>query len=1003
MPDSSEHHSALHKVDRDGPHKLRQTLRIGARLALATAGLVFLSLPAEAQSDAYATAPNAPAAAADQNNQSLQEVIVTGSYIPRTDTETPSPVTVISNVDIQASGFTSTSDVLRNLLSADNSGTLPTAFPGAFAAGASGLALRGLTVNSTLVLIDGLRVADYALPDDGVRSFVDLNSIQIGTIDHIETLQDGASSLYGADAIAGVVNIILKKTYQGFNVNAEVGDSQHGGGFEKHIDFTWGVGDLANDKYNFYISAEYNYDNAIGVWERPFPYNDGPAFTGNYTSFGGLNLHQNPDFTAGSIYGSVTPGLLSTPGNVLTGAPLPGAVSQPLRPCPASAPQTTSPLGSGNVYCDQNQNAYLDDQPPTERVGFTARYTVKLDDTTQAYLEANYYQNQSQFAGFSPAQIQATAPNPTTTIALPAYIPTPGSAGPCLNQGTGSVPGPGCMLNPNNPFAAAGDAALINYAFGDLGPEETYIKNHSLRVVGDLAGLKFGWNYDLSFVVHHTWLDYELGGFILYNQLLNDVTDGTYNFVDPAANSALVRNQLSPRLVQQDSSDMDTVVARVNRPLFDLPGGPMAVALGAEWRYEAEYDGNFNAAASGTLPQVQGLGFSQAIGSRNIASAFAEFDAPLLKSLEANVAGRYDRYSDFGSTFNPKFGLKFKPIDLIALRGTYSRGFRAPSFAEAGNSEVEGFVPYGACPSNLCTAHGADGYIKSYTIGELTTANPQIKPERSSSYTAGIVLSPLKMFTATFDYYYIKKTELIAGPNQSAALAQYANNYTLPAGFTAFYDDADPAFPGAPPRIVTIIGPYSNGASEYTDGVDADLTFNYSLGAYGKYTSDLSATKILSFVYEQAGQPNLQYVGYQSPYNLSSGAGTPQWRANWINTWSMGPVQTTVVVHYTSGYKEYGQDIAGVSATNTVQYVCLTAIFQGFTPPDCRTGSFTDIDLNVQYSLNQNIAVWLGIDNVADIPPPVNTANYAGANYNPTYSQAGIVGRFFRLGFRYKM
>ena len=319
---------------------VRRALQIGAVVAMTAAASV------------------AGAADTTDSDAALQEVVVTGSYIPRTDTETASPVTVISSADIEHSGLTSVADVIRTL-SADNSGTLPTAFPGAFAAGASGIALRGLTVNSTLVLIDGLRAADYALPDDGVRSFVDLNSIAIGTIERIEVLKDGASSVYGADAIGGVVNIILKKSYQGFNANAEVGDSQHGGGFEKHFDFTAGTGDLASDHYNAYISAEYQSDNAIGVWERGYPYN-----TVDYTGLGGANNNPSPDHGPGGSYiGSVTPGTLGTPGNVLTGVPLPGAVSQPLGPCPANAPEVTGP--TGNKYCNQNLVNTIDDQPPT--------------------------------------------------------------------------------------------------------------------------------------------------------------------------------------------------------------------------------------------------------------------------------------------------------------------------------------------------------------------------------------------------------------------------------------------------------------------------------------------------------------------------------------------------------------------------------------------------------------------------------------------------------------
>jgi iron complex outermembrane receptor protein len=934
---------------------IRQALQFGAVAAMAAAGTA------------------AGAADTAETEVTLQEVVVTGSYIPRTDAETASPVAIITSADIEHSGLTSVADVVRTL-SADNSGSLPTAFNGAFAAGASGIALRGLTVNSTLVLIDGLRAADYALPDDGVRSFVDLNSIAIGTIERIEVLKDGASSVYGADAIGGVVNIILKKQFQGFNANAEVGNSQHGGGFEKHFDFTAGTGDLASDHWNAYISTEYQSDNAIGAWQRGYPFN-----SIDYVPLGGVNNNPSPDHgPGGSIYGSVTPATLGTPGNVLTGVPIPGAVSQPLQPCPATAPEITGP--TGNKYCNQSFSPYQDMQPPTERVGVSTRFTVAINDTTTAYVNASYYQNESNYPSFlGPAQIQTTAPNITTNIALPATIPGPG--------------GIGTQLNPNNPFAALGEAALINYAFGDLGSNINYVKNHNFRLVGDIAGTWMGWGYDGSFVINRTWLDYEQSGLLNFTALVNAVTNGTYNFINPASNSSAVRAALSPRLIQNDSSDMNTVVFRINRSLFDLPGGPLGFAAGTEWRYEAEYDGNFNSPP----PEVQNLGFSQAIGSRNIASVYAEFDAPVVKMLDLTASGRFDHYSDFGNASTPKFGFVFKPLQQASLRGTFSKGFRAPSFAENGSSEVEGFVNYSACPSNLCTAHGADGYINSYSLGELTIGNPNIRPETSTSYTLGLVLEPIKNYSATVDYYYIKKNGLIAGPNLGGALGQYNTNGTLPAGFTAVYDNLDPAFPGALPRIVTITGPYSNGASEYTDGVDIDLTAKVNLGPFGKLISDLSATRILSFVYEGIGQPRLQYVDTQSPYNLSSGAGTPQDRATWTNSWTNGPLTFSVIAYYTGGYHEYGSDVAP-------QYLCLGPAITGVgMTSNCRVGSFTDIDVTGSFEITKNFSVSAMIQNVADKLPPVDTPNYAGINYNPTYSQAGYIGRFFRVGVHYKM
>ena len=442
---------------------------------------------------------------------------------------------------------------------------------------------------------------------------------------------------------------------------------------------------------------------------------------------------------------------------------------------------------------------------------------------------------------------------------------------------------------------------------------------------------------------------------------------------------------------------MDTLVLRANRQLLQLPGGPLGMALGTEWRYEAQYDANFNSPP----PLVQQLGFSQAIGNRTIVSVDAEFDAPILKSLEADAAVRYDHYSDFGSTTNPKFGVKYKPVDMIMARATYSRGFRAPSFAENGSSEVEGFIPgYGACPSNLCTAHGADGYISSYTLGELTTGNKNIQPETSDSYTAGIVFAPIKQFSAAIDYYYIKKKNLITAPNQFPALDQYNATGTIPSGFSAVYDNPDALFPAANPRIVTIAAPYTNGPSEYTDGVDVELTGKFDLPwNVGSLSTDLSVTKILSFVFEQPGSPNLQYVGTQSPYNLSSGAGTPQWRGSFTNTWTKGPVQASVLVYYVSGYKMFGEDLFGPPSAGS----CLLSIINQISNiGNCRTGSFTDVDLTGSYNITDHWQVSGAVMNVRDTRPPANLPNYGGINYSPTYSQAGIVGRFFRLGAHYK-
>jgi iron complex outermembrane receptor protein len=195
----------------------------------------------------------APSPAPEPKAQQLEKVFVTGSNVRRTDIETPSPVQVITAADIKRSGYTSVADVLHNI-TANNMGSLTQAAPSAFAAGGGGIALRGLTVGATLVLIDGHRMASYPMPDDGERDFVDIASIPIDAIERIEVLKDGASAIYGSDAIAGVVNVILKKTFVGTTVSAETGISSKGDGATQHFSLTTGWGDLDKDGHNAYIA-----------------------------------------------------------------------------------------------------------------------------------------------------------------------------------------------------------------------------------------------------------------------------------------------------------------------------------------------------------------------------------------------------------------------------------------------------------------------------------------------------------------------------------------------------------------------------------------------------------------------------------------------------------------------------------------------------------------------------------------------------------------------------
>lgn len=929
--------------------------RVGIALTLMCMGSALHTLAADASSTTTATA-----ATTTPPQPTVGEVVVTGSLFRRTTVETASPVTTLSSEQIKAAGITTISDAIRSL-SADNSGSIPTAFGNGFAAGSSGVALRGLTVNSTVVLIDGMRTANYPLADDGERGFVDLNSIPESVLDHAEVLKDGASSLYGADAIAGVVNLVLKPSFEGLDASVEAGTSQHGGGTTRDVNLTIGHGDLTSDKYNAYVNVEYEKDDKIAVGQRGFPFN-----TFDLSTVGGDNLNAgDPPYGVGSVYGSVTPAKLKNPADPTTGRALKGAVSQPLRPCGAGSTQETDSIG--NVYCEQNFATNGDDEPAEQRFGAYGRFTVQLNSNTQVYVSASYYQNKVEIDG-APSQIQNSTPNNTNSIALPAR----------LANGN---------LNPNDPFAALGEAALINYAFGDIGSTSLEY-NHVYRFVLGLKGVAAGWDYNIGGNVSHSALDTLNEGYINYPQLITDIENGTYNFVDPAANSAATRAALAPPLAKTSTSDLDSVDVSASHDLFHLPGGALRLGFGGQVRYEANDDPDLNPGLA-----AQGLGIAHTIGHHTVLAAFGELDAPIIKQVDIDLSGRYDHYSDAGGAFSPKAGVKWTVTKELALRATVSRGFRAPSFAENGSSAAEGFITY-SLPASFKAAHGGDGYTLPYNLAELTTANPDIKPETSTSYTVGAVFEPRRYFSVSIDYYNIRKQNVIVQSDPSAILADYFAGRPLPANSYIIADVPDPAHPNLLARPSVVASPYINANSLQTNGMDIDMRIKFQLPLDVKLTSDVNWTDIFHFYYSQPGEATVDYVGTESPYNLSSGAGTPKYRLTWTTSFDYKRFDITATVYYTSSIKEYALDIApGCFSTNA----------EGANIPlNCTVSSFTDLDLTTDYKINDRLDVFADMMNVLDSQPPFDPLNYAGVNYNPTFNQAGIVGRFFKLGIHAK-
>jgi iron complex outermembrane receptor protein len=920
-------------------------------------------------------------AMAQQVASSVETVVVTGTMVGQENLKTPSPIQVITADTIQNSGMTSTADVVRSL-SADNAGSLSDAFNGAFATGAAAVSLRGLTSADTLVLINGHRTSNYPLADDGERTFTDLNTLPMDAVEQIQVLKDGASSIYGADAIAGVVNIILKQNFKGIEGSIEGGASQHGGGQMVHASATFGVGDIDTDHYNFFVNFEFENNQPIRVDQRGFPFN-----TNDLSSIGGLNnIGGQPQGFSGSIYGSVAPAKVSvTPGatlapNYILNSKTTG-LTQVLNSGGCGALGTKSTDDLGNVYCAQNLLSNTYDQAKSTRQGVYARGSFQVNKDMQLYIDTSYFQY-AYFNTLQPAQIQNSTPTNTNQIVLPARLTGP--SGP----GTGA-------LNPNDPFANSTSCvegvsctdAAVNYAFGDI-PSFEYTVSHALRSTLGVNGTWNGWNYTGALTIAHSWLDFNYAGFINYNQLVTDVNSGTYNFVNPSANTRALRAALAPTLTSMSTNDEDSVDVSAYRAIFDLPGGSAQLGIGAQYRSE----NNYNPALNPNFA-AQGLGNTFDFGSRSIESIYGELDLPLFPQFDFDMSGRYDHYSDFGDTFNPKAGIKYSPFSWLTLRGTASSGFRAPGFAENGNAQVAAFVTTTAAnlSSSFATAHGNDPYVtNSYSLQTINSAFAGVKPETSENFTGGFIVNPLANITVSANYYYIEKWNLIQPPSTGAALDAYFGGAALPAGFSVTPDVVDVAHPSALPRPAVVVAPYSNSGRLITDGLDLSVSTSWDLTDDLHYTLSFEGTRVFEFANIVPGNPKLEYVGTLSPCILVDCEGTPRTKFSTTNDFKFGPWEVTDTLYYTSGLQNIESDIAGPGGS----------IYP--TVPGC-CGEFWDLDLHVSYQATDAIQIFGNIKNLLDTDPALEPAQYGGVNYNPSSAQAGIVGRYFQIGARLKM
>ena len=833
------------------------------------------------------------------------------------------------------------------------------------------------------------------------------------------------SSTYGADAIAGVINVITKKEIQGLHLNGSLGISQRGDGGEQRFDATYGYGDLDSQGFNFYVGAEYQHQNELWARDRGFPYNTQDLSSiCNDAGSCMTNLNWNGIDAEGNFNGNITiPGVTFVRPvsgvNPNTGAGQfqflnPAAGCRGYDPVHPEGTATVPVLNGEVTSCEVNfQKDYIQLAPDIKRKGLSARTTVNLGEDHQLYAMGNIYVTDTA-ASFTPLGFNGTPTPPTGgalayNVMLPVYVCSTG-VGTINGQNTGCDATNG-VLNPYNPFAAAGQTAQAFVRSTRPRTVETHAR--ALRGVIGATGSFLGFNYSADVVASAMRLRRVQGNYLIPQNIMNSVARGEINFNDLEATPESVWDYISPSQSTVSTSNLWQATGTLSRALFALPGGDLSAAVGVQYRKESidapSANPGVDPISGNPYERYYSINSVGTKGSRDVKSAFFEVSAPIVNQFEVNVSGRFDKYSTGQKNFSPKVGAKFTPVREVAIRGTYSKGFRIPSFNESFGLPTTGYVTQdfdATCDgfTAFCAAHGTNAYATGpFPLGLTQTGNPDLDPEKSKSFTAGIIFEPIRNVSFNVDFWNIKVKDLIVAVTDVSPVvdAYYANNgvVNIP-GFTVIPGAPDPAFPNALPHIGFIQSSYRNAQQQQVRGVDFGANAKIPLTGGITLNSYADASYLMKFDLTDENGTVFKYAGTLSPCNVTSCSGAPRWRAQWQNTLDFnGRTSLSTTVYYTAGYDYASVDFGGVKGDCVASANNSVPTYNDGSAVACRSKAVWNVDLVGSHKVNDKLTVYANVLNLLDTKAPFDhAAAYGLFNFNPAWAGPNIMGRYFRLG-----
>ena len=909
--------------------------------------------------------------------ESMERVEITGSSIKRIAVEGALPVQTLSKAQIEQSGASNVADLVASLPSMQGFVTASTSINGG-GGGVQTASIHAIGTKYTLVLLNGRRIAPYS-----TGSAVNLASIPLSAVERVEILSDGASALYGSDAIAGVVNFILKKNQQDANIEVSYNRPQASAkGASANVAISKGFGDLNKDGYNVLVGYSHDAQKELLAADRDF---SAPGGVHKFTE--GNKVYSLYMLSSNSIPGNATvkdkAGVSTSfnPALINTGS------------CPAA---NTFTVGNKCLF---NYGATVEALPEMKRDSFFSSVNFKINQDTTFFAEG-MLSSFTSTAGFAPPA-QPLGIDMKSALYATSILPALAKLG----------------VNPANVASATMNLRLV-----DAGRRTDGWETNAKHLAFGIDGTMKGWDYNVSYThSENNSVDNAVAGYTSGDKLDALIKAGTWNPFSPpsATTQAVLASAVLHQVLDETTSKIDVASVRGSTSLFKTAGGFAQLGVGADMSNQS-YADNPSAIAQGpnTLqPNWTDTNVGGGTGalpfdtSRKSWGGFAELLVPIIKNLDLTAAVRYDSYDaaknsknfdtagklaaaavqgNKASSATYKLAAAYRPMDDLLLRASYGTGFKAPSLADITSPlQNGGSSNFHPCPISsgplkpLCNGTAEYGLL---TGGNPFTGDAGLKPETSTQATIGFRIEPSKSLSLGFDLWDVKLKDQIKILPESLV---FDNPAVYGGLFSSYYDPIQKQN-----VLVAALTPFNLGKSHY-QGIDWDHTFTTPT-SIGKFSLNWTGTYMLIADQDVPGSDVEHSVGRFNAYNEVTFRLISKLAATWTQS---AQLKHTLTANYHSSYHDEPLT-ADDGALRAVNADGTLGAYVGLTRD---VGSYLNFDWQTKYSYNKNFTLTGGIKNVFNVDPPFSQRIDGGGNqlgYDGRYTDP--LGRQFYLVGNYK-